>query len=451
MAVVEGISEWTHLPPLTLKGVGEPLVEHAQYYVDRLLWTTGLSQRDMGKLAGGRGRSALAVQVGGGFTGDVWERLLSLERLTGVANVRCGTLWALSEILSINANLYGKQKRRWCPVCYDRWSGGDYEPLVWSIDLMTCCPVHECRMEHACHRCGAFQRTVSHLERRRICSSCGFKLGHEAARFRPPDFLMWVDRQVLELAEYCATPREEPLAWEVYAKFVQDVRLGVRDHRKTPKQLGGQIKRLEKLVRSRSRKPTVRSLINLCALQGISMAEFLNAPVESSGPRLIGDWKGFRCLPLPSAVRARRIYVAIRVLEAFVQSNPPYFPPVTVLLKKLSVPVLGVFDADPKAASAYEMRYRDQGDLMRLKSLRAGYFVAINALGAKGMALRDAADCICDVAGLGCDDVQPLLESASIAKDAMRSEVLARYFDEVPLRSAVEWVVERWSRLAHRV
>lgn len=451
MAVVEGISEWTPLPPLTLKGVGEPLVEHAQYYVDRLLWTTGLSQRDMGQLAGGRGRSALAIQVGGGFTGDVWERLQSLERLTGVANVRCGTLWALSEILSINANLYGKQKRRWCPVCYDRWSDGDYEPLVWSIDLMTCCPVHECRMEHACHRCGAFQRTVSHLERRRICSSCGFELGHEAARFRPPDFLMWVDKQVLELVEYCATPRKEPLAWSAYAKFVQDVRLGARNHGKTPKQLGDQIRRLERLVQSRSRKPTVRSLINLCALQGVSMTELLNAPLESSGPRLIRDWKGFRCLPMPSAVRARRIYAAVRVLEAFVQSSPPYFPPVAVLLKKLSVPTLGVLDAAPKIASIYEMSYRSQGDRMRLKSLRTGYFVAINALEAKGMALREAADCICDVAGLGRDDVQPLLASASIAKDTTRSEVLARYFDEVPLRSAVEWVVERWSRLAHRV
>ena len=451
MAVVEAGNGWTPLPPLTLRGIGEPLVEHAQYYVDRLLWTTGLSQRDMGHLAGGRGRSALAIQVGGGFTGDVWGRLQSLERLTGVANVRCGTLWALSEILSINANLYGKQKRRWCPVCYERWSDGDYEPLVWSIDLMTCCPVHECRMEHACHRCGALQSTVSHLDRRRICSSCGATLGHEAARFRPPDFLMWVDKQVLELAEYCATPRREPLAWDVYAKFVQDVRLGARGHGKTPSQLGRQINRLERLVRSRSRKPTVRSVINLCALQGVSMAEFLNAPIESSGPRLIGDWKGFRCLPLPSAVRARRIYVAVRVLEEFIQSSPPYFPPVAALLKKLAVPVLGVFDADRKIASVYEMRYGAQGDLMRLKSLRTGYFIAINALGARGMALREAADCICDVAGLGYDDVQPLLASASIARDAMRSEVLAQYFDEIPLRSAVEWVVERWSRLAHRV
>jgi hypothetical protein len=48
--------------------------------------------------------------------------------------------------------------RRWCAHCYDDDCSQQHEPydrLLWSVDLVATCPVHQVRLEDSCGSCGA--------------------------------------------------------------------------------------------------------------------------------------------------------------------------------------------------------------------------------------------------------------------------------------------------------
>ena len=450
-----GAGNWTILPPLTLRGVGTSHVESLQHYADRLLWVTGLIPAELRELIrwkdGKSNRSAIVFD--GGLTAKVLSHVDRLELLTGAKHLRCGTLWALSDILSMHSNLYGGQRRRWCPVCYEYWDELSYEPLMWSIDLASCCPIHECKFEHACSHCGNFQRNVHELDRRRFCSSCKKPLGHEARPGYLPGFLIWVDQQVHELVEYCATPREMPMGWHSYARFVRGLRLNARASGVVQESMRLILRDMDRHAKRRSRRPSMRSLINLCALQGISMTQLLNAPDESSGPSLFEQYSGLRYLPLPSAFQAQRIYMATRLIEHFFEQRPAYYPPISQLLRPLNVQRLGVRDAVPELYDAYEARYQSQGNRDRLKKLSQAYMAADYWLGSTGRDAdsRSIALEIVDAIELAMDDAVKVLAGAVAVNDARAFYRLDGYRKELPTRSAVEWVTGRWSELVHQL
>src|SRR6185312_3472510 len=94
---------WTILPPIKLKGVGTSLVESVPSYVSRMLWTTGIT---LGHLVERVARHAIpgAGSFGTFLSAEALSpvaisRLEQLELLSGEANLRCGSLWALSEIV----------------------------------------------------------------------------------------------------------------------------------------------------------------------------------------------------------------------------------------------------------------------------------------------------------------------------------------------------------------
>jgi hypothetical protein len=343
---------WTALPPLELRGIGTSRVESLQYYLHRLTWTTGIS---FSSIANGlaldgpvkRCRASRSYQTHG-----LNERSSALacgvEDLTGLRHLRCGTLWALSSVISAGSGLGRRRRRRWCPLCYEGWNEHSYEPLLWEIELLGCCPVHSCRLESACHSCGAHQSHATQLDRRLLCGSCGEFLGKFAAFPMRPRFSWWVDEQVEQLIEFCSTPRVNPLPWSMYCNFVTSLR-------STAKRVGGLKGEMCSILRDFSRgarlrayKPTIRTLVNLCAMQSISMQEFLNAPLDVAGPNLFDQWAGLNYVPFPSALQAHRVYVAIRCLDDFARTRSAYFPPIKLLLK---MPLLYFLTAIKKSRS----------------------------------------------------------------------------------------------------
>ncbi|HKT26562.1 hypothetical protein [Dyella sp.] len=197
----------------------------------------------------------------------------------------------------------------------------------------------------------------------------------------------------------------------------------------------------------------MRSLINLCALQGISMTQLLNAPDESSGPSLFEQYSGLRYLPLPSAFQAQRIYMATRLIEHFFEQSPAYYPPISQLLRPLNVQRLGVRDAVPELYDAYEARYQSQGNRDRLKKLSQAYMAADYWLGSTGRDAdsRSIALEIVDAIELAMDDAVKVLAGAVAVNDARAFYRLDGYRKELPTRSAVEWVTGRWSELVHQL
>jgi hypothetical protein len=262
-------THWTILPPLKLKGVSTSLVESVPSYLARMLWTTGVSLNHLAKFvarrAGPGAGSTRTFMTADALHSIAISRIRELEVLTGERHLRCGSLWALSEIMSSNANVYGKNRRRWCPRCYGDWNNDSYEPLVWRIDLLGVCPRHQCRMECTCPTCGSFQRDVYLQEHRLVCCACGASLAEGAISTKRPAFAQWIDEQILQLIEYCATPRSKPAPRSIYTDFAIGMHVTAELGDRKSSVMRGILKDIDRHAR-RKRRPNLRSLLNIVCL-----------------------------------------------------------------------------------------------------------------------------------------------------------------------------------------
>ena len=445
-AIDQARDQWTALPPLKLMGAGTSLVESLPSFVSRLLATTGVTAVH------------LADGLGVGLSGELMrvgaflkvkdpaqaERTISkLERLTGARNLRSGTFWALASILTAaNQDNRKKSRRRWCPICYGEWGAESYEPLAWAVDLLRACPKHGCLLNDSCPSCGRPQRHRLSETRRRFCHACRADLSTSVTRVKLHPFLQWVDKQVLDLVEFCATPRSDPVAHDVLREFVRGL------HRTMGGRRGGALGQLMKLydagARLRQQRTSMRTLINLCAVQGISVGEFLAAPRETSGPLLFDTWGGLDYLPLPSPRQAQKIYVASRCLKEFLRLRPPYLPSLHMLLGGFKVQLLAIRDVAEEAYDTYVMAYSIQGDSSTQHALRAAYVSAMDSLflRARGSSLDDLALGVARNAKVGIATAKRVALAANAVLKTQAAAVIARYEEEMPPTSSVDWFIQ---------
>jgi AraC-like DNA-binding protein/transcriptional regulator with XRE-family HTH domain len=106
--------------------------------------------------------------------GEASDRVTALlEALTGSKNLNLLTLRPWSSVISPQRLL--KSKRAWCPACLHdwRWAGREaYDSLVWIIDGVTDCPVHNCRLSSTCPHCGRSLHILSARSRPGLCCWC---------------------------------------------------------------------------------------------------------------------------------------------------------------------------------------------------------------------------------------------------------------------------------------
>jgi len=447
---------WSALPPLPLWGVATPLVESLEHYTRRLLQATGVSFRqvvaDLKQRSLWKNGTPASFRTALGLSPGSAYRMEVLERLTGRSELRYGTFWAMSEVLSLNTSLYGERRRRWCPVCYELWTESSYEPLIWSIDLLGCCPIHACRLECKCSRCGAYQPEIHSLNPRRICASCKCSLARGANFARQPDLLEWVDRQVGMLIEYCATPRSDPMPWMWYAEFVAGLRDSARRHGPLRTSLRINLRNVDRHARRRSRQPTIRSLLNLCALQGIDIDAFLAAPTEASGPRLFDQWAGLNYLPLPSAVQAQSLFVAVSFLRDFVEAKPDYYPSLGLLLRAFHVQSLAVRDLCPELFDGCRKAHYAPGP-RKVYALRKACLYALFILDRADRARSSPDEVVDDVANtseIDLADAASVVDSCLIVRGLQSDEKICAYRSRMPIRQALEWFVRTRDTLAYR-
>jgi hypothetical protein len=101
-----------------------------------------------------------------------------LENLTGVENVRAMTLLRFGGVLSIQHCL--RTRLAWCSCCLDDWRSMGmpiYEPLLWAIEPVSCCPVHQCKLSARCPHCDRTLYILSARSRPGYCCHCQQWLG----------------------------------------------------------------------------------------------------------------------------------------------------------------------------------------------------------------------------------------------------------------------------------
>lgn len=440
--------DWSVLPSLALRGVGTALVESLPSYLMRLMWTTGITNIHLSEQLGWR-KSRTLAKLGTFLSTREPELMLSavdkLERLTGRDDLRFGTFWAMSHILSANSWASRGEYRRWCPKCYEDWNSESYEPLVWGVELLVRCPEHGCLLEHTCSSCGATQGHFADLDRRRYCRVCHDSLTKSVRWRRREPFLEWVDQQVMYLAKFCATPRDKPVPYSTYRDFVSGLRAVFRGRRF--KSLRMLLRGYERAAMLRSQKVSIRSLINLCAIQGVSMRELLNAPREASAALRFDEWGGVDYLPLPTARQAQKIYVAQKhLLDFLTPLKPAYLPPMGLLLGGFGVQLLAIRDVATKAYDAYEVRYIRQGSSDKLKEARRAYLCARKIIGQTGFdEVPDVSRVAMKVARLAEVSLAVALHVAQSALRVreLRAEFRIRVYEaEMPLTDAVGWFIK---------
>lgn len=116
---------------------------------------------------------------GMGNIASTWVQCL--EALTGYSGLAGCTLLSMQDCIS-RVGLMAR-KKRWCPECFNIGNGteGAYGRLIWEIQCVTACPIHETRLVSVCG-CSPNERQ-SPFRRKflpHICKFCGHTLarGH---------------------------------------------------------------------------------------------------------------------------------------------------------------------------------------------------------------------------------------------------------------------------------
>lgn len=141
-----------------------------------------------------------------GMGADVEKLVVALERATGVTTLRSATMMPLAAALSTTCLGTLRNRRAWCPVCYEEDSQAGrplYDRLIWAVAPITRCRTHKVELVDRCTNCASPQhsRAGSRLD---ACNVCGSDFLVRATRLSPAARPTFGEDLVCELVEACA-------------------------------------------------------------------------------------------------------------------------------------------------------------------------------------------------------------------------------------------------------
>ena len=145
-----------HLEPI---GTGTGRRESLVSYLDRLAWAHRIPRHSLQELPRATELHRADVKcVRTDWTpcfnagGEVSQRWISLlQQLTRCPSLEGLTLYPISGL--VNPKNLVARHRRWCPECLveSQSVNRPYSQLLWHIDCVAACPVHELKLERSCH------------------------------------------------------------------------------------------------------------------------------------------------------------------------------------------------------------------------------------------------------------------------------------------------------------
>ncbi|BAY33689.1 TetR family transcriptional regulator [Nostoc carneum NIES-2107] len=215
----------------------------------------------------------------------------ALEKLTWQNNLRFLTWLTWSNILPTRNLLH--RHRAWCPSCYQEWhTNGQaiYEPLLWTMDVVKVCPLHQRPLEQICHNCGESNFLLAWRSRPGYCSKCLMWLGlpfetqlsdRKNSIYHELKFEIWIAKTVGELlaqSPYLAfMPSKDSIAKALCA-YVDQVAEG--NIAAFARQL--QIPRNTVWLWCKGQNlPSINALLQICYSLKISVLDFITQGIES--------------------------------------------------------------------------------------------------------------------------------------------------------------------------
>lgn len=151
------------------------------------------------------GRHVAYIQKAG-YGRDIDTLIKALERGTGQSGLASLTLSAFGDISGVHVGSFIKRVRCWCPACLrDQKSDGgvSYEKLLWRLQAITRCHVHQIVLEDACPACGSHQ--PRHVDTWPRCSVCDVDLTTAEKTWRHATTPSSGEADMIDIVGYCAS------------------------------------------------------------------------------------------------------------------------------------------------------------------------------------------------------------------------------------------------------
>jgi len=268
-----------------------------------------------------------------------------------------------------------RPKRAWCPACYEEWdrSGESvYEPLIWSLAVVTICARHRRRLRSRCHSC---KRELQHLGSRTrpgYCHVCKAWLGYSDssifAQEKLPDgekleWQSWVCNQVNELLKSAPTVSLPPQSGVLANSISRSIRSSAfRNELAFARKTGIPQSTVNDLCRGHS-VPQLSTLLKIAFFAGVTVTEILigRTPEIAEAPVLSKPDS-----PQPEAAKAapphhrwstKKVMEVRRSFEELLGIHPPL--PMTQIKNRLICPASTLFSKYPDLHQKAVTKYRE--------------------------------------------------------------------------------------------
>jgi hypothetical protein len=250
----------------------------------------------------------------------------AVQTMTRHSNLRLLTLLDWRDAFSQN-NLV-RATQAWCPCCYEEWrtSGAPlFQPLIWSIAVITVCDLHRRPLRLRCPACDRAIGPFGLHHQPGCCTKCGTWLGESAdAELNDTSSHKWLHHsETAQLKDLLATSADR----RYQGQIGKDLRTLVKNSRwrsytSFAKAAGIVPTRLFGLFDSRCR-PSLSHLLAICATAEISLKELLRgSPKSVTNNNIIKDQGRRRRCHDKWTRNALREKVSEDLAAALVQSPP---------------------------------------------------------------------------------------------------------------------------------
>lgn len=335
----------------------------------------------------------------------------ALEKLTMRVGLSYLTMLTWKDVISHRHLI--RTTKAWCPACYEEWRLEKtviYEPLLWSLEVVSSCPDHRRRLRTHCDSCHQSLHPLGSRSRPGYCSSCNAWLGE--TRFTPLaqeealdkselEWQGWAAKQVGELLSAAPALTHHPLKAIAATCISRCIAMSpFRNEFEFARNLKVPQSTLNDW-RTGKHVPQLDGVLRVCRLARVSLLDFILGRLPEQRDSLPSPNKEAAERHTKSRARSPRrwtkaeISKAKAVLEAALEENPP--PPMIEISRRLdrsSSTLQARFKGLCKNVITRHAIYRREGQLRFWDQVRLSLEAAIKA---------ESPPCPQEVArGLGC-------------------------------------------------
>lgn len=335
----------------------------------------------------------------------------ALERLTMRVGLSYLTMLTWKDVISHRHLI--RRTKAWCPACYEQWRLENtviYEPLLWSLEVISSCPDHRRHLRTHCGSCQQSLHPLGSRSRPGYCSVCNAWLGEtrftslsqeETLDKSEIQWQAWAAKQVGELLS--AAPTLTHYSLKAIAADCISRCLAIFPF-KNELEFARSLKVPQSTLndwRTGKHVPQLDGVLRVCRLTRISLLDFILGRLPEQGDLLPSPKKDAIEHHTKSRARSPRrwtkaeILKAKAVLEAALEENPP--PPMIEISRRLdrsSSTLQARFMELCKNVITRHAIYRREGQLRFWDQVRLSLEAAIKV---------EAPPCLQEVArGLGC-------------------------------------------------